>query len=311
MKNNIYILDDDAQFLEYLSDLLSNLGNIFIFSSPDLFLESLNQTIPDLVIIDLNLKNTNHNGFSIIKTLHKFQDAHLISIVMLTSSSNVYGEAFKLGIDDFFHKPIIADLFLKKIENILFKNNLKIHTNALTGLPGIYFIEKIFYELIKLSNGFTVAYLDLDNFKPFNDEKGVKKGDDVIKLLSVILKNLRLQYSKTDLFVGHLGGDDFFLLGNANSVKEVILNIYEQFTKEIFVFFSEIEQKNQGYWGKNRNGEKEFFPLLTISTAIIYINNNNQINFSELSEFATIAKKEAKSKKGNSLVELSLDTKNL
>ena len=53
------------------------------------------------------------------------------------------------------------------------------------------------------------AYVDIDNFKPFNDTFGYRRGDDVIQLLG----NLICKMCDTRLdFVGHIGGDDFFVI---------------------------------------------------------------------------------------------------
>jgi diguanylate cyclase (GGDEF)-like protein len=55
---------------------------------------------------------------------------------------------------------------------------------------------------------FTLAYIDLDNFKMVNDHFGHSTGDDV---LSLIVTYTQAQLRKTD-YVARLGGDEFVLL---------------------------------------------------------------------------------------------------
>jgi len=55
---------------------------------------------------------------------------------------------------------------------------------------------------------FTVAYIDLDDFKAVNDQFGHRTGDEVLHVVANLAKS---HLRKTDL-VGRLGGDEFILL---------------------------------------------------------------------------------------------------
>jgi len=76
--------------------------------------------------------------------------------------------------------------------------------------------SRFFYDLAQMEldrfrrfgRPFTLAYLDIDNFKVVNDQFGHSTGDQVLRnVVSSIRGNLR----KTDV-VGRLGGDEFLLL---------------------------------------------------------------------------------------------------
>ncbi|MFX7506900.1 diguanylate cyclase, partial [Acinetobacter baumannii] len=58
------------------------------------------------------------------------------------------------------------------------------------------------------------CYLDLDNFKPFNDKYGFRAGDRALLMFSELLKMLQVG---NDIFVGHVGGDDFFVGGTGQT----------------------------------------------------------------------------------------------
>jgi diguanylate cyclase (GGDEF)-like protein len=85
-------------------------------------------------------------------------------------------------------------------------------TDPLTGVTN----TKYFYYLAgqeidraaRYIHPFSVAYMDLDNFKEVNDRFGHDAGDDVLRLVTTtIAKNIR----KTDI-IARLGGDEFILL---------------------------------------------------------------------------------------------------
>ena len=99
------------------------------------------------------------------------------------------------------------------------------HQNPLTGLPGNLIIEQKLQHCVANTSKYSVAYLDIDNFKAYNDVYGFEHGDLVIKLLADILRN---NFSN-EQFIGHIGGDDFTVIINDivwedffTSIKETI-----------------------------------------------------------------------------------------
>jgi diguanylate cyclase (GGDEF)-like protein len=79
----------------------------------------------------------------------------------------------------------------------------------LTGVMNLRaFSELVEYEVLRLqrtNSPFSIAYLDLDNFKMVNDRYGHKKGDEVLK---ATVENLVGSLRKTDV-VARIGGDEF------------------------------------------------------------------------------------------------------
>jgi diguanylate cyclase (GGDEF)-like protein len=81
--------------------------------------------------------------------------------------------------------------------------------SPLTGLPGNNRIEAYLHEaLADWSHGYVFVYFDFDGFKAFNDSYGFQLGDRAIKLFA---KGLELPAREGSWFVGHIGGDDFFV----------------------------------------------------------------------------------------------------
>jgi len=95
-------------------------------------------------------------------------------------------------------------------------------TDPLTGLANRNQFEKRYYEMISLAKReeklLAFLSLDLDKFKPVNDEYGHLAGDEILKSVA---KNLILAFRETDL-IARLGGDEFaVILYDPESVKSV------------------------------------------------------------------------------------------
>jgi EAL domain-containing protein (putative c-di-GMP-specific phosphodiesterase class I)/GGDEF domain-containing protein len=81
--------------------------------------------------------------------------------------------------------------------------------NPLTKLPGNTVINEYISRSLRPDHSLQmIAYIDFDHFKQFNDRFGFRLGDRAIMLFADILKELSHRES---CFVGHIGGDDFFL----------------------------------------------------------------------------------------------------
>jgi diguanylate cyclase (GGDEF)-like protein len=79
---------------------------------------------------------------------------------------------------------------------------------------------------------FTIAYMDIDNFKTINDRFGHERGDQV---LSAVVNNLQKNLRKMDV-VARLGGDEFAILlpeAGPDAAKLVISKVHGRLLKEM------------------------------------------------------------------------------
>jgi len=104
-------------------------------------------------------------------------------------------------------------------------------TDALTDLANRrFFMERLDLELSRANrykHVFTMAYIDLDNFKLINDLQGHDVGDEVLKTVAFQLRN---NVRKTDL-VSRLGGDEFAVIFpnlTKQSAEELLQNLQKQ-----------------------------------------------------------------------------------
>jgi diguanylate cyclase (GGDEF)-like protein/PAS domain S-box-containing protein len=98
------------------------------------------------------------------------------------------------------------------------------HFDALTGLPNRVRLTQFLLEGLAASERdgslLTVCYLDLDHFKPVNDEFGHYAGDRLLlKLAERLRKSLRTSSAGDDI-VARIGGDEFVLLLRSASLEE-------------------------------------------------------------------------------------------
>ena len=172
------------------------------------------------------------------------------------------------------------------------------YANPLTLLPGNVPINEHIEYLLRSGESFVVCYADLDNFKPFNDVYGYRKGDEMIQLTGKLLCNTC--DPKHD-FIGHIGGDDFIMVMQSADWELRCNRALSAFAHTSTVLFETDHLTIGGYWTADRQGRVVHHPLPTLSIGAVWIDAQLFGSHHEVSEAATAAKKMAKQKSGNSL----------
>ncbi|MBY0578168.1 MAG: GGDEF domain-containing protein [Burkholderiales bacterium] len=172
------------------------------------------------------------------------------------------------------------------------------YANPLTLLPGNVPINEHIDMLLENNIPFCACYCDLDNFKPFNDVYGYRKGDDMIQLCGEILaEGCDIERD----FIGHIGGDDFIVLFQSQDWQKRCGDALERFDAMSSSFFSEAHRNDNGFTTQDRRGEKVFVPITSLSIGAVPVFPGTYDSHHEISEAAATAKKNAKKIPGSSL----------
>ena len=175
--------------------------------------------------------------------------------------------------------------------------------NPLTGLPGNTSIERKICERLDSNTHFDIAYIDIDNFKPFNDYYGFQKGDEVIKRLAEIMTAITAASPlAATTFCGHIGGDDFILISESLQAEQLSAQIIAAFEGERLSLHGQRDHEDGGYRAFNRKGELESFPLISLSVGIVNTSLSLVGSYAKLASLSTEVKKAAKKKTGSSIV---------
>lgn len=175
--------------------------------------------------------------------------------------------------------------------------------NPLSGLPGNEFIQRTITHLIGQKVGFDVCYLDIDDFKPYNDYYGFEKGDQVIKRLGeLVVEIVQPQGNDRFRFVGHIGGDDFILVTRPQSSMAICQRILDAFAALLPDFHGQGELRQGYYLATDRQGNLRRFPLLSLSIGIVSTEECPVHSFGELAFLASGVKRAAKQEKGSAIV---------
>jgi diguanylate cyclase (GGDEF)-like protein len=219
-------------------------------------------------------------------------------LAMKRSQDKIYDSIIITKNDKYYGILSIKDLLIEVSE---IKVETARNANPLTGLPGNLTIESEIKARIKTGDKFSVLYLDLDNFKAYNDSYGYRKGDQVINYTAKTLNNCA-QKIMDSTFVGHIGGDDFVIITDAKYDEYLAKLVIKEFDRGISKFFKS-EDLLRGYMiCLDRQHRVVNSPLTSISIALISNQNRNLKNHLEISDRAAELKKRAKKMSGSNFI---------
>lgn len=185
---------------------------------------------------------------------------------------------------------------LREITNL--QINAARYANPLTMLPGNVPINAHIDRLLENTESFVACYCDLDNFKPFNDTYGYRRGDEVIQFVGRLLSGIA---SSEHDFVGHIGGDDFVLLFQSDNWETLCQEALSTIANVMPDFYDKKDVAQGGIRVEDRMGNIAFFPFGSMSIGAVRVVPQHFKSHHEVAGAMNGAKKQAKKTIGNSL----------
>ena len=303
MPFTILVVDDELLLREMLTDIFTIAGyNVITAQDGKEGLEKIEKYCPDFVILDGSMPVM--DGFETLVQIRKNPKFINLPVMMFTALSGESEQlkGLNLGADDYITKPFKTPILLTKVKSILDRKKKSIEVNPLTSLPGNLSIQENVERRIADKTQFSLLYIDLDNFKSFNDKYGFYAGDKVITFTAELLQNVIKNFGVPSDFVGHIGGDDFVIITEKDNSTVLAENIIKEFDKQVPKFYAKDDLENGFIVSVNRNNETQKFPIMTVSIGIISTSVACLVDFAEISKRASELKKLAKKNNKSSYV---------
>jgi two-component system cell cycle response regulator len=236
---NIIVVDRDTTLQKIICDVLEQKGYPVIKKeNGEEALAAFNEQIFDIAIIDIDL-----TGVDGLTLLQKIKDiSSNVEVIMMTGHISLDSavSALRSGAYDYLSKPFddlslitsvvgrAAEKIKLKRENIKLIDDLRQSNQELEevnnvlrdlairdGLTGLY-NHRYFHEFLAMEiarsprheKGFSLIFMDVDDFKHYNDTNGHLEGDNLLRSLAMVLNN---RFRKMDL-VARYGGEEFVIL---------------------------------------------------------------------------------------------------
>ena len=275
----ILIISSDANLVEVLKFCFDGWGyEVVVSVAPISDVAPIKKISPDVIVIDVHFASP--SSLEICRLLKDDFITAYIPVITLINKRQLRSQLLNLkqGVDDYLIKPPDPLDLRVRVEMAMRRAQYSFYATPLTGIPGGRIIEEAVNERLKAGLNFSFGYLDIDNFKYFNDTYGYLKGDRAIMQTAYILYTVIGAFGNPGDFLGHIGGDDFVFITSIGKHEEICDNFISEFEK-IMPFHYSAEDRNNGFIvAKDRTRKLKNVPLMSVSIAVVNRTKDSGLN---------------------------------
>jgi len=241
-RKTILIVDDQPGNVHVLAAALTDVFEIRFATSAARALELVREAPVDLVLLDVSMPDM--NGFDVCRRIKDDEATRSIPVIFVTAREEVEDEArgFEVGGVDYITKPIRPLIVQARVRTHL---ELKEHRDRLEELSWLdpltgianrrRFDEHLSREWSRASRAgrpITIAIVDIDEFKKYNDHFGHPRGDQCLRRVARVLSD---SLRRPGDLVARYGGEEFAMVlpetdgpGARGLIREILRMIDEE-----------------------------------------------------------------------------------
>lgn len=237
----VLIVDDERLNRRILLDLLSDNRDIILAKNGSQALEKAEEHLPDLILLDLVMPEM--NGYEVLHRLKKNDKTKDIAVIIVSALDSPGDETQGLvsGALDYITKPFNPTVVKARVRNALSLVQQRKMLEKLADLDGLTQLnnrrrfDREFKEAWKHcemeGKAISLALMDIDYFKQFNDNYGHALGDEALSRVAQVIKS---SLEGSQACCARYGGEEFIILLVAdcseiyNLSEKVRLNVEQQ-----------------------------------------------------------------------------------
>jgi diguanylate cyclase (GGDEF)-like protein len=233
-KTRVLIVDDEQETLDLIEEyLLGHDFDVTTAMSGEQAIAIVEKDLFHIAIVDLHLPGM--TGSELLKSIKKIRSD--IQAIMITGYGTIRDavECMKLGASDFITKPILLDHLHLTIRRILEEVRLKeeaelagyyrnlSRTDELTGMYNFRHLMSVLKNEVsrhlRYNRTMSLAMIDIDDFKKYNDAKGHEEGNELLVRLSHVFRHI----TRNCDILARYGGEEFIILFPETSIEEALV----------------------------------------------------------------------------------------
>ena len=279
IKQKVLIVDNETSNLKILREILQDHMDVLVAKSGQQALKIAEIQQPTLILLDVVMPEM--DGFEVITHLKRNEKTRSIPVIFITGLSDVESEVkgFNLGACDYISKPFHAVIVNSRVKLHLdlarqrtMLQNLA-HIDPLTSLGN----RRMFNNALEQEWGaakrdkkpMAILMIDIDFFKPYNDNYGHPVGDEVIQQVGGAIKDTFIRPRDV---TARYGGEEFVV---------ILPDVSEE------LFQGKVQKCCEAIFALNINHEySSVAEVVTVSIGGLYCNNVDSLDCNKAVEHA-------------------------
>ena len=290
----VLIVDDDKTNRRVLKEIVESMALVLFAKNGQQAIDKSVELQPDLILLDIVMPDI--SGFDVLNQLKNNPKVDHIPVVFITGKheNEIEERGLRMGAIDFitkpFHSGIVQARVYNHLQSVIQKKLLDhyAYIDPLTSIPNRRQfnarLQQEYLHALESNQILTLAIVDVDNFKLYNDHYGHLKGDQVLKQVAKAVEN---QVKILGGFVARFGGEELvILMPNTNAIDassrlEEIRQSVENLEIPHIKNISDYVTVSIGYSSANILQKGHANTIFEIADKYLYIaksNGRNQVN---------------------------------
>lgn len=280
-------------------DLMGSMFDSFqVFTEDQDIISLIYMDPPDLILVEGRYLSS--RGTRIVREFRSNTIFGHVPVVALLDKDLLENVSWQDNpIDDYVLTDDLDILIRRRLEFISKRAVRELDMNPLTRLPGNESIIRYIQGMFDAGENIAITWVDIDNFKPFNDRYGFSRGDEVLVATGRIITNAMKELKDEKTFLGHIGGDDFVYICPEKYIRPLCEEVISRFDMVIRNFYNDDDLDTGGIISTGRDGTTRKFPIMSISLAVVVNEDGHYTHYGQASQDATDIKKYIKEMEGS------------
>ncbi len=219
-KTKILIVEDDLDLSEMLSAYFKVQDyDVLTAAWGKEALELVQHHNVALVMLDIRLPDI--DGYEVCRQMRLQRRTQNVPIIFLTEKRDRIDklQGLELGVVDYITKPIDVQELRLRARNAISRAGRQTSSNPVTELPEAEQADQRLNELLMADDPWAILLIAITGMSEFRESSGFVAADDVLRAITMMIKNAEREMGGQDDFVGHLASEDFMVITTPEKVS--------------------------------------------------------------------------------------------
>ncbi len=221
-KPQILIVEDDLDLSEMVSSYF-RVQNYDVLSAAwgEEALKLADDNPLDLIMLDIRLPDI--DGFELCRRLRQQRKTQDTPILFLTEKRDRVDklQGLQLGVVDYITKPFDIQELRLRVRNAISRSQRPATVNPVTDLPEGDVVDERLGKLLERKDAWAVLQFSIESLSSFRERYGFVAADDVLRAVTLMVRNAVREYGDENDFVGHLGPENFIIITSPDNVEDI------------------------------------------------------------------------------------------
>jgi PleD family two-component response regulator len=219
---------------------------------------------PDLVILDIRLPDI--DGFEVASRLRGNRKTKEIPIIFLTEKRE-RGDRLRgleLQADDYITKPFDIQELRLRVRNTLQRSRQGSLTNPVTGIPEGSLVDEALNSSMERADT-VLLVVSLKNLRRFHEVYGFVASDDLLRAISLMVRDVVRDHGTPEDFLGHLSPADFLIITRQAQATTLRERVRKRLEQSFDYFYSDQDREQGTFRDKQLSVQVHELPLSTLA----------------------------------------------